>query len=220
MSRLLLFCCFCFLAVVGQAQSYYVHGKITNARLEPLAFATVQVQELQRGTTTKEDGTFEIVVEEGTYHLVFSMVGYKTHMLTIAVTHDVLQNIILEDADENLSEVVVNGKRKDIAEEIIRNVIRTKEKTVSASGPYSCTIYIKATQQDSAKANSPKKEVGVKNDTANARLARMAMAEISLHLDFESATRLKEQRTGVKKEGTSDRLFYLTVTDGLFNFYD
>lgn len=219
MRCLLAVCLLCLTLTSAQAQVYKVQGRITNSKLEPLAFATVQVQELQRGTTTKENGTYEFLLEEGTYHLVFSMVGYKTHTATIAVTQNLVQNTILEDEDNNLNEVIVRGKRKDAAEEIIRNVIRNKEKIRAAAGFFSCRIYIKATQQDSGKVATRKKEPA-KNDTANARLAGMAMAEISLQLDYESPARLKEQRTGVKREGSSDRLFYISVTEGTFDFYN
>lgn len=220
MSRFL-FCCLLFFIIAPvHAQLYNVQGRATNSRLEPLAFATVQVQELKRGTTTKEDGTYQLLLEAGTYHLVFSMVGYKTSTATIAVTHNVVQNILLEEADSSLSEVFVRGRHKDLAETIIRNVIQSKERTARAAGPYSCTVYIKATQQDSGKAAPPKKGAPVKEDTANARLARMAMAEIALHVDYAPDKRLKEQRTGVKQEGASDRLFYRSVTEGSFDFYD
>lgn len=207
------------LAAAAQAQTYTVQGRITNTKLEPLAFATMQVAELQRGTTAKEDGTYLIQLEEGTYHFVFSMIGYDTRTVTITVTKDAVQNTILEEDATQLSEVIVNGKRKDAAEEIIRNVIRAKEKTTAASGPYSCLVYIKATQQDSG---ATRKAAPRKSDTtkANSELANMAMAEIYLQLDYESDSRLKEQRTGVKKAGNSDRLFYLSTTEGNFTFYN
>ena len=215
----LIFCLLYVTVVSAHAQAYRVQGKLTNSKLEALAFGNVQVQELQRGVVTKEDGTYELQLEAGTYHLVFSMVGYKTHQLTIAVTQNLIQNVILEDADD-LNEVVINGKRKDIAEDIIRNVIHNKEKTTHAAGAYSCTVYIKATQQDSGKVIISRKDVVAKKDTVTAQLAHMAMTEISLRLDYESETRFKEQRTGVKREGATERLFYLSVTDGQFNFYD
>jgi hypothetical protein len=77
-------CLLLFFTATLQAQVYTLKGKITNNRLEPLAYATVQVQELQRGTTTKENGTFELLLEEGKYTVVFSMVGYTSRSVTVA----------------------------------------------------------------------------------------------------------------------------------------
>jgi hypothetical protein len=203
-----------------QAQLYQLHGKITNSRLEPLAFASVQVQELQRGTITKEDGTYELLLEEGRYNLVVSMIGYKTRTVTIAVTKNVVQNSLLEEEAEALAEITVAGKWKDGAEEVIRNVIRNKEKTTGASGAYSCLVYIKASQQDSGRRKAEVKKDSLKKSMADGELSRMAMAEIYLQLDYESERRLKESRTGVMQNGPVQSLFYLSVTEGIFNFYN
>lgn len=223
MNRNVLLCLLLFfVAATAQAQAHKMQGKITNSRLEPLQFASIQVQELKLGTITKEDGTYQLLLEEGKYNLVISMIGYKTRTVSILVTKDHVQNSILEDDDNSLSEVIINGKRKDPAEDIIRNVIRNKDKTMAAAGPYSCLVYIKATQQDSAtrKLTEKRKKDSLKNKNINPELAGMAMAEIQLQLDYESETRLKEARIGVKQRGNTERLFYLSVTDGIFNFYN
>ncbi len=39
--------------IAATAQSVKVHGKITNAKMEPLAFASVQLKEYRQGTVTK-----------------------------------------------------------------------------------------------------------------------------------------------------------------------
>src|SRR5689334_5775451 len=78
-------------------QYYKVYGKIVNSKLEPLAFVSVQVKEFQSGTTSKEDGSYELQLEPGKYDLAFTMVGYKSQLITIIVSQsDYKQNIILE----------------------------------------------------------------------------------------------------------------------------
>ena len=47
----------------------------------------------------------------------------------------------------------------------------------------------------------------------------MNMAEIYLTLDHEAPNKIKEERKGVKLRGNNESLFYLTTTDGDFNFY-
>lgn len=210
----------------AQGQSYKVYGKVTNTRLEPLAFASVQVKEWRHGTVTKENGSYELELEAGKYDLVFSMVGYKSQLITIVIQKgDYVQNVIMEsDNSKKLSEVVVKGKVRDRSEEIIRNVIRNKEAIRSAAGPYSCTVYIKAVQEDSLTYRSKKKR---KIDTlkvatqanADPELDRMAMAEIVLQLD-QSPQGIKEERLGVTKRGSTEGLFYLSTTQGDFSFYN
>ncbi|MEI9942933.1 MAG: DUF5686 family protein [Chitinophagaceae bacterium] len=196
--------------------------KITNTRLQPLAFVSVQVKEIQLGTITKEDGSYELVLDEGKYDLVITMVGFQPQVVTIIIgKSDYLKNIILEnDNSKDLSEVVVKGKLKDRAEEFIRNVIRHKDEILDAAGAYSSQVYIKAVQEDSSTKKKKKNARGDTLKNPNADLDRMAMAEIILKYDHESGQRTKEERTGVKRRGNPDGLFYLSTTEGDFNFYN
>jgi hypothetical protein len=205
----------------ARSQMVKVHGKITDNKLEPLAFASIQVKELGLGTTSKENGEYELMLEEGKYDLVISMIGFKPQLVTIIARDEkVERNIIMDEDDAILSEVIVKVKAKDRAEEIIRNVIRNKENINSAAGAYSCQVYIKAVQEDSFTT----KKKGVKEvyaqDKTTEELKKMAMAEIILRLDRESARRLKEQRVAVTKKGNAESLFYLSTTEGDFNLYN
>ncbi len=216
-------CCYfiilLFLSAAVKAQTHRLFGKITNAKLEPLAFVSVEVRETKRGTITKEDGTYQLRLDEGKYDLVVSMIGYKPQVLTVIIGKtDVQKNIIMENDDsKGLAEVVVKGR--DQAEEIIRNVIRHKEEINAAHGAYSCNMYIKAVEQDSSSA---KKRIAKKDsaDTINSDLKQMAMTEVALRYDYESPERTKEERIGVTRGKKADGLFYLSTTDGDFNFYN
>lgn len=204
-------------SLTATAQTFRVHGRVTNNKLEPLAFASIQLKEQQTGTTTKEDGSFELNLEVGQYNLVVSMIGYKTQVINIILNKDYTQNIIL-DENNAMDEIVIRSKVRDRSEEIIRNVIRAKDEITKASGAYSARVYIKAIEQDS----STKKKDRARADTAAFPndLQGMSMTEVLLHLDYESDQRMKEQRLGVKKTGHAENLFYLTTTDGNFSFYN
>lgn len=218
------FTLFLFLLIftsAATAQSVRLSGKITNTKLEPLAFVTIQLKEIKNGTVTKEDGTYELMMDEGKYDLVISMIGYKSRVITVIVGKtDLQQNVILEpEESKDLGEVVVKGKIRDRSEEIIKNVIRNKENIQAAAGAYSCKVYIKATQEDSLASRKKKKPV-TDSSKANADLLKMAMAEIYLKYDHSSNQRIKEERLGVTKRGNADRLFYLSTTEGNFDFYN
>jgi hypothetical protein len=225
MHRNQLFILLMLTGITATAQSVKVYGKITNARMEPLAFVSLQVKEYKQGIVTKEDGTYELELEEGKYELVVSMVGYKTQIVTIIIGKiNYQKDIIMEAGDvTNLSEVTVKGKFKDRAEDYIRNVIRGKETVEAAAGAYSCNVYIKAVQEDSMAFKKLKKKVQsdslIKIQQANAELNRMALAEIVLRLDRESARHIKEERIGITKKGNAFNLFFLSTTEGDFNFY-
>jgi hypothetical protein len=205
------------------AQQYRVHGKITNTKLEPLAFVSIELKNTKIGTTSKNDGTFELSLDEGMYDLIISMIGYKPQIINIIVKKGpyALNVILEEDQGKNLSAVVVKGKSRDWSEQVIRNVISHKQKIIEAAGDYSCEAYIKATQIDSSNRPTKRKiDTSKKINPADAELYKMAMAEVAIKLDHKSTGQIKEERTGVKKIGNVESLFFLSNTEGDFSFYN
>ncbi len=213
-----LFSLFLFIGIsTAQAQEYLLTGTITNAKLEPLPFVSVNIKELQTGTITDAAGKFSLQLEAGKYDVVLTMLGYKTQILTLAITKNYQLNAIMEqEAGKVLGEVMVTAVKKDKAEEYVRNVIRNKENILQAAQTYSCNVYIKATDENNFKSKNKVKDTAAK--PANA-FATMNMAEVYLKADYTYPNKIKEERTGVKIRGSSFGLFYLTTTDGDFNFY-
>ncbi|MEJ7767908.1 MAG: DUF5686 family protein, partial [Chitinophagaceae bacterium] len=222
MRRALLFLLIIGVTACASAQSIRLSGRVTNAAREPIALVSVQVKGWQSGTLTKEDGTFSLLLEEDKYDIIFSIVGYKTQVITLGITKNYVQDIILEEDRSNLENVIVKARYKDGAVEIIKKVIRHKDSLQSVAGAWSCKVYIKAVQQDSSlrtKKAKPGKDT-LKENTINRDIAGMAMTEILLKLDYASEQKIKEERIGVKKLGSSENLFYLSATEGFFNFYN
>ncbi|RYZ27842.1 MAG: carboxypeptidase-like regulatory domain-containing protein, partial [Sphingobacteriales bacterium] len=204
-----------FFSLLAQAQPFKVQGKAMNIRLEPLSYATIQVKEFETGgLITKQDGSYELQLAAGTYHLLVTAIGYKSQEVAIVVNSPMQKDIILEEEAQSLGEVIVKARAKDRAEEIMRQVIRKKDSIQAASGPYTCNVYIKATEQPIGNKKSDK-EKSNDDDWKN-----MSMAEILLKMDVSSDNRIKEERLGVRQNGDTKRLFYLSVTDGNFNFYN
>lgn len=210
-----------FISLASCAQSFAVYGKVTNTKMEPLAFVSIQLKEQGIGTTSKEDGSYGLNLEVGQYNLIVSMIGYKTQIINLVVNKDYPLDIVLEEEQKSMEDVVIRVKIKDRAEEIIKNVIRNKDEIMAASGAYSSEVYIKAIQQDSStkKRERPKTDSAFFN-TKDEDLKEMAMAEVVLKLDYASDQKIKEQRLAVKQNGNTEGLFYLTTTDGNFNFYN
>jgi hypothetical protein len=206
----------CALIPETHAQEYRLTGKIMNAKLEPLPYASVRVKELQTGTTSDKEGNFTLQLEPGKYDIVFSMLGYKSQVITIAITKNYEQNIILQQDDAPMLGVQVVGIKKDKAEEYVRNVIRNKEMILGASQTFSCNVYIKATDENDFTKKKKIKDTVVKPINP---IAGMSLAEIYLKVDYAYPDKIKEERTGVKIRGNRDAMFFLTTTDGDFNFY-
>jgi hypothetical protein len=213
-----------FLSQLLPAQQFRLNGRITNNKLEPLALVSIKLKNSPYGTLSKEDGSYDLRLDEGNYEIIISMIGFKPQVISLVMNKDFTQNFILEPDEKNLGEVVIKGKSRDRSEEIIRQVIRHKDELLDASGPWSCNVYIKATQEDSSsrKIKKPKKPLpdSLRKPDPDADLKRMAMAEISLRFDRENATHIKEERTGVVKRGNPESLFFLSLTEADFNLYN
>ena len=184
--------------------------------MEPLPYVSVRVKELQTGTTSDKDGHYKLQLEPGKYDLVFSIIGYKTQVITLAITKNYEQQIIMQlDEESMMGTVQVTGIKKDHAEEYVRNVIRNKDAILGAAQNYSCQVYIKASDENDFTKKKKARDTAKNINPA----ARMNMAEIFLTMDVAYPGKLKEERSGVKVRGSRDGLFFLTTTDGDFNFY-
>src|SRR5688572_15872283 len=142
---------FLSLSLLSNSQLYKVSGTILDNRKQPLPLASIEVKEMRKGDITKDDGTYQFMLERGKYDLVVSMVGYKPRIVTIFINNeDIIENIELEtDESANLAEVIIKAKTRDRAEEIIRNVVKHKESILDAIGDHSYKAYIRAFQLDS-----------------------------------------------------------------------
>lgn len=187
--------------------------------MEPLAFANVQLKSKLTGILTKEDGSYSIEVNSGVHDVIVSFIGYKSRSIKVVVDkQNFEQNIILEEDSKTLNEVTVNSKYKDKAVDYIKQIIKNKEAIQADAGAYSCNIYIKAVKEDSITFQKKKKKVD-KTDTLP-KPPPLSMSEVYLRLDYENDFRFKEERTGVKHRGYTGNLFFLSTTQGQFNFYN
>ncbi|NQW42982.1 MAG: carboxypeptidase-like regulatory domain-containing protein [Bacteroidetes bacterium] len=205
----------CFLIVfrinISKAQDIFVKGIVTNANLEPIALVNVSVIDFAYlNTSTSISGEYKVNIKEGSYVFVFTFDGYKTLKMPITVrATDIIQNIILEDNAIELESAKVVNKSKDKSVEIIRKVIANKQ-LYGNPDAYTVKAYIKATEEEI----TPKK----KKDTT-VTVPQMNIAEIFMTLNSAPPAKIKEERTGVNIRGEKDGLFYLTHTDGDFNWY-
>src|SRR6476620_5670088 len=85
-----------------------VTGKVTDANGNPVPSASVQVQNTQVGTVTKEDGTFSLSVPANGRKLVISAVGFGSQEINIG-SQSSYPVSLRAGAEQNMQEVVVVG---------------------------------------------------------------------------------------------------------------
>ncbi|WP_225036728.1 TonB-dependent receptor [Winogradskyella sp. SM1960] len=109
-------------------QTGTVTGKLLDGEFnDVLPFANVVVQNTSTGTTTDFDGEYLLELEEGTYTIVYSFVGYETKAITdvIIEANNVTEvNVTLNPSSSALSEVVITTSTRRNTEESVLNMQR------------------------------------------------------------------------------------------------
>jgi hypothetical protein len=125
------------------SQDYTVKGLVKNAENTPLPFVTVFVRELNLGTTTNQEGKFELKLEKGEYEVIFRTLGYTQKEVKISVEKD--DNdlyLTLDECNYQLKQVnVKKGTPPEIT--IMRNAISRAPVFGNMISSYKAEIYSK-----------------------------------------------------------------------------
>ena len=116
MIRGILFNFLFFLSITTIAQTYIVKGSVKDSNGELLPFANVFFAETTYGTTTDNEGRFELRIEKaGTYDLVVRFVGYRTYAAQIKLSdqREYDLSITLEEDAITLGSVTVTGEKDE-----------------------------------------------------------------------------------------------------------
>jgi len=89
------------------AQQGVVSGKVTDAAGKPIFNATVLIKGSSSGTTTKEDGSYSLMLTPSAKILVFSSIGLSP--LEVSISGKSVISVSLQVARNDLDEVVVVG---------------------------------------------------------------------------------------------------------------
>jgi iron complex outermembrane receptor protein len=106
----------CMIVINAAAQQRTISGKVTDDKGFPLVGATILEKKSNKGTSTKEDGSFSITVSNSNIILVISYVGYETKEVALNNRSNITVTLI--PSVSSLNDVVVIGygmvKKKDL----------------------------------------------------------------------------------------------------------
>lgn len=108
MKTFFLFFCLSFISLASVAQQFSVSGKVTDGD-KPLNSAIVRVEGAATGTQTNSRGEYSLLLDEGHYTLIFSYGNQKK--VEIDLSEDIILNIDMSDAREELGEVFLSAVR-------------------------------------------------------------------------------------------------------------
>ena len=212
-----------------------VSGRVTNEFGEPVPFANVLVQETGLGTTTDDEGRYQLnLTTEGSYRLIFSSLGYESYKETVIVTLAVRElDVRLTTSDVKLNEITVNASKRDPAYAIIRKVVERRAAHLRGADSYRTKVYVKATEnvdrrgkkKKAAPPPPPAEDAGPPDPFAAERarqrqlLGSLNFLEMEVTLNFARPRRYKEERTAYRAYGRTKGLFVPRFGETDFNFY-
>jgi iron complex outermembrane receptor protein len=118
--------------------SFKLNGKIADEKT-PVAWTDVvilnQEGKIISGTSTKEDGSFELMLNKGFYKVKISPLGYSEFDKEITIEKDInLGLIILKENVTNLGEVVIQSRKNTIEQKTDRLVYNLENNITNVAG--------------------------------------------------------------------------------------
>ena len=200
-----------------------IKGKITDESGNPLPFVNIYIENTYIGTTSNENGFYELSVQnQEKVAVVFQYLGYKTqkHILNInkfPYTFDVK----LIEENYNLNEVVLSSKDNP-ANAIIRNAIANKQKNSLKTARFTADFYSRGIFR---LKNAPKKILGQELGDFDGALDStgtgiLYLSETVSKIIFEKPDNLNEKIIASKISGRDNGYSYNTARATMYDFYD
>ncbi|NLP58449.1 TonB-dependent receptor [Lutibacter sp. B1] len=113
-----------------------ISGTITNTKHEPLTDVVVYIEKLQKGTSTDENGYYELRnLPNSPIKITISYIGYKTHVKTINLQqNDEVIDFMLDEAVYKMDEVVISTPFNKLQSENAIKVELLKINDIAKSG--------------------------------------------------------------------------------------
>ena len=128
--------------ITNQAQ--VLRGRITDTGGSPMPAASVYITELRQGTTTNNDGWYEISLPPGNYTVNYQFLGYLPVTRQFTLTGDgVTADIVLTEQLFEIPPVRVSASGKDPAYFIMRKAIGMAPFHLSQVKMWQAEVYIR-----------------------------------------------------------------------------
>lgn len=113
-----------------------ISGKITNSQNEALMGVEVYFEELQKGTSTNENGYYELLnLPNNEIKITVAYIGYKTQVKTIGlIEKETTINFTLEEAVFKMDEVIVSTAFNKLQSQNVMKVEHESIKTMQRKG--------------------------------------------------------------------------------------
>ncbi|UKN01743.1 DUF5686 and carboxypeptidase regulatory-like domain-containing protein [Paracrocinitomix mangrovi] len=124
-----------------------IKGNVLDVYGQGIPGVRVSMPNSTYGVPTNAKGAYFLEVDSlGEFQISYSMLGFQTHTDTILVEGKItIHDVTLEESPTELNAVEIYADKKDIAKEVMKNVIDNKKNMKRQYDSYQCNTYIKTT---------------------------------------------------------------------------
>ncbi|MBT8263397.1 MAG: DUF5686 and carboxypeptidase regulatory-like domain-containing protein [Bacteroidia bacterium] len=203
--------------------SAQIAGKVTNGSGEPLPYVNIYLEGTYTGTTSNEDGNYELsVTEEGNYTVVFQFLGFTKVIKEISVdSFPYILNITLKEQTTSLDEVVINTS-EDPAYRIIRNTIAQRKANLDRISEFKADFYSRGLWRvDSIPEKFMGQDVGdFDGQLDSTRTGIVYLSETISKIAFRQPDDFKETIIASKVSGNDNGFSFNSAMDAEYSFYE
>lgn len=211
---LLLFVC------ISNAQ---IKGTVTDTKDKPLPFVNIFIENTYKGTTSNEDGNYELnITEPNNYTVVFQFLGYKTVKKTVNIESFPYElDATLADEEISLNEVVVTTGENP-ANAIMRQAIAKRKENLEKIQSYKADFYSRGLIRIK---DAPEKFLGqdigdLGGGLDSTRSGVIYLSETISKLEFLRPNKLKEKILASKVSGDDKGFSFNNAIDVEFDLYN
>ncbi len=212
-----------FLLVFSQFTFAQVIGTVRDSNDLPLPYVNIYTEDGKYGTTTNEDGDFELRLSNtGEYELVFQFLGYQTLKKKIFVDNFPFKlNVQLTSETTNLDEVTIDSKDNP-ANRIIRSAIKNRKQNLAKLEQYTANYYSRGLWRIK---NAPEKILGQElgdlgGGLDSTRSGIIYLSETISEITFRAPDDFKEKIIASKVSGNDNGFSLNSAEESDFSFYN
>ncbi|MHA8082178.1 DUF5686 and carboxypeptidase regulatory-like domain-containing protein [Aquirufa sp. A-Brett2-15D] len=134
---------FLFLCCSMGLHAQTLSGIVRSNKGELMPFATIWVNDLNRGTLANEDGKYALTLPKGEHEVVFRFLGHTPKLHRLIISGDVSLDVVLSEEAITLQDVNVGGLKEDPAIGMMRRMISMAPFHLKEIDRYSAKGYVK-----------------------------------------------------------------------------
>tara|TARA_B100000809_G_scaffold264918_1_gene322132 strand:+ start:1365 stop:3821 length:2457 start_codon:yes stop_codon:yes gene_type:complete len=198
-----------------------IKGTVTDDKNQPLPFVNIYLENTYTGTTSNEDGDYELnITDTKSNTVVFQFLGYRTVKKKVDIQSFpfTLDAVLLEE-EVSLDEVVINSEENP-ANIIIRATIAKRKENLEKINSYKADFYSRGLIRIK---DAPKKILGeaIEIDGLDStRSGVIYLSETVSKLEFLRPNKLKEKILASKVSGDSKGFSFNNAIDVEFDLYE